>query len=175
MGAIPTVSVRRLRTSAPDAEPDLRSSDEFVVRPLRHRSGIGYRVTFDPNDFEEGREYISRLYPKRHEYRVIFCFGTPLITLLKRVPEGIDPNGPWNHANGSTFITVNNPDNNRLRHTDCIERLSAFSVVKNAHLVAADIMLGDNHDYVVSELNFCPALTIENNLRKVASHALSTR
>jgi hypothetical protein len=144
---------------------------EYVVRPLRHSQGIGYRITSDPLDFEEGKEYISRLYPKAHEYRVIFVYGTPLITLLKRVPEDIDRDGPWNHAAGSSFVTVTGPTKNRLRHFDVVEKLRAFEVVQTAHLVGADIMLGpDKSGYAVTELNFCPSITIPSNLERIRNH-----
>jgi hypothetical protein len=100
--------------------------------------------------------------------------GDPIITLRKQTPEEIDPEGPWNHAQGSFFVTINDVSRSFIRHTDVYERLSAAPVVKYAHLVAADIMMTYDHDYAVAELNFCPALTIESNLQKVASHALSS-
>jgi len=144
---------------------------DYVVRPLRHSQGIGYRLTRDPLDFEEGKEYISRLYPKAHEYRVIFVYGTPLITLLKRVPDDIDRDGPWNHAAGSSFVTVTDPTKNRLRHFDVVEKLRTFDVVQTAHLVGADIMLGpDKSGYAVTELNFCPSITIPSNLERIKQH-----
>jgi hypothetical protein len=144
---------------------------DYVVRPLRHSQGIGYRLTRDPLDFEEGKEYISRLYPKAHEYRVIFVYGTPLITLLKRVPDDIDRDGPWNHATGSSFVTVTDPTKNRLRHFDVVDKLRAFDVVQTAHLVGADIMLGpDKSGYAVTELNFCPSITIPSNLERIKQH-----
>lgn len=101
---------------------------------------------------------------------MIFCFGTPLITLYKRVPESADRDGPWNHACGSSFITVNNIDNNRLRHTDVYERLKEFDVIKHVHLCAADIMLSKRANYVVCELNFCPSITIDSNLERIKEH-----
>lgn len=154
----------------------LETGGRYVVRPLRHFGGSDYRITDDPDDFVEGQEYISRLYPKRHEYRIIFVLGQALITLYKRVPLGIDPDGPWNHASGSSFVTVTQEENNRLRRTDCVERLSQLDVVKSAHLVAADIMLGRREDgYAVCELNFCPSLTIASNLERIRTHVHQVR
>ena len=147
----------------------------WIVRPLRHSQGVGYRITEDPYDHDPQVEYVQRLYPKRFEYRIIFCLGTPLITLLKRVPDDIDPDGPWNHSNGSYFVTVHDINNNRLRHTDVYDRLLAVDVIKHAHLVAADILLGDGNDFVVTEINFAPALTIESNLQKVVQHVQASR
>jgi hypothetical protein len=148
---------------------------KYVVRPLRHSQGRDYRVTDDPKDFREMHEYISTLFPKTHEYRVIFCLGAPIITLLKRVPPDLSPEAPWNHANGSTFVTVTQEENNRLRHTSAVEALAGYAVVKHAHLVAADIMLDADKNYVIAELNFCPALTIPSNLEKVAKHVADNR
>lgn len=148
---------------------------KYIVRPLRHSQGKDYRLTSDWNDFSEGREYISELFKKNYEYRVIFCLGSPLITLIKKIPNGLSYEEPWNHANGSRFVTVENYDNNRLRKTDAIERLSNFEVIQTAHLVAADILLSGSTEYVITELNFCPALTIPNNLEKVAQHVSSHR
>ena len=72
---------------------------QFVVRPLRHTGGIGYRVTADRHDFIPGQEYISELFPKRREYRIIFVFGQPLIVLRKKPNEGVTHDLPWGHQN----------------------------------------------------------------------------
>jgi len=160
-------------TATTHTEASALTAGKFVVRPLRHSQGRDYRITDQPTDFKEQAEYISCLFPKRHEYRIIFVRGTPLITLIKKVPDGIDPDGPWNHANGSTFITVNDMNNNRLRDTDVYDVLKSVPIIKSADLVAADVLLGKKKDgYVVTELNFCPALTIENNMDLVKQHVL---
>lgn len=145
----------------------------FVVRPLRHTQGQDYRLTDDPTDYNPATHYLSKLFPKKWEYRVIYCLGSPVLTLFKRVPESLSPSLPWNHANGSSFITVNNTENNRLRHTDVYERLGVSPVVRDAHLVAADILLARNLSWCVTELNFCPSLSIPANISKVASHVLN--
>jgi len=148
---------------------------KYIVRPLRHRGGQGWRVTEDPDDYNSTSEYIQELYPKTHEYRVVFCRGTPLFTLLKKIDGEAPVDQPWNHTYGSRFITVNDPENNRLRHTDVVERLKENNVIKAAHLVGVDVMY-NKHDqtYAVAEFNFCPAITIEDNLAKVAQHVLQT-
>lgn len=135
----------------------------YVVRPLRHRSGQGWRIT-NVIDHNPRTEYLSVLFPKKYEYRVIYCKGQKVSTLLKRTPDGIDNNVPWNHGNGCFFVTVNNEDNDRLRHTDCYEKLSAHPVVANADLVAADVLLDRRNNYVVCELNFAPGITIQSTL-----------
>lgn len=146
------------------------TGEQFVVRPLRHSGGMGYRVTGDRTDFVAGTEYISELYPKRREYRVIFVFGEPLIHLRKKPNDGVDEAQPWGHAN-SRFQTINDVPGSRLARTDCVARLSSIPAVKGAHIVAADILFNAEaaQPYVCLELNFCPGLLIETNLEKVVT------
>jgi hypothetical protein len=144
---------------------------EFVVRPLRHSRGVGYRVTNDRLDFAPGTEYISELYAKRREYRVIFVFGNPLIWLRKKPGEGVDYTQPWGHHNGSFFQTINDIPRCKLSGNgiDVVPRLVACPVVRAAHIVAADILYSSKaeHQAVVLELNACPSLYIEANQAKV--------
>jgi hypothetical protein len=144
-------------------------AEEYVVRPLRHSQGQGWRLTDNPEDYDKSSEYISPLIKKEHEYRVVYCFGTPLFTLLKRRAEGLTYRDPWNHQHGSTFVTVEDPNNNRLRHTDVVERLEQVPVVQHAHLCAADVLFTKEKQAFVCELNFCPSLTIQGNVAKVVS------
>jgi hypothetical protein len=149
-------------------------SSNFIVRPLRHSSGQRYRITTERNDFIEGEEYISRVFPKSFEYRIITCFGEVISTLLKVPPPGATPEQAWNHHQGSVFKTVNNPLNNRLRHTTVYEDCLRFPIIKAAHLCGIDVLLAkDPWRYVICELNFCPSLTIENNLNKVVNYVNS--
>lgn len=137
----------------------------YVCRPLRHRGGHHFHVT---DEYSLSPEiYISALFPKKHEYRVIYCKGHKVATLYKRVPEGIGVDQPWNHTNGSYFVSVNQEDNDRLRHTNCYEKLSACSYIQHADLVAADILLDRERNYVVCELNFAPAITIPQTLESI--------
>lgn len=144
------------------------AGDKFVVRPLRHSGGLGYRVTSDRSDFNPGAEYISELFPKRREYRVIFVFGQPILYLRKKQHEGVDETQPWGAAN-SSFQTILDVPGSRLAGTDCVPRLSNIPVVRAAHIVAADVLFNHKHDpvYSVLELNFCPGIDIENNLQKI--------
>lgn len=147
----------------------------YIVRPLRHSGGQGWRLTDSPSDFREGREYIQEVYPKDHEYRIIAIRGEPLITLYKRRPEHLSFDQPWNHTNGSSFVTVHNPDNNRLRHTDIYTRIAATDLFKSLDLIGLDIMLSRRNHYVITELNLCPAITIPDNLQRIKDHVLSDR
>jgi hypothetical protein len=141
----------------------------WIVRPLRHSGGQGYRITTNATDFQHG-EYLSRVFPKDHEYRIIFVLGEPLITLYKRVPEGLSPQLPWNHANGSTFVTVNDIRKCRLSRTNIYDVLRSLPIIKYGHIIAADILWSNGNGYVICELNTCPGLTIDNNLERVASY-----
>lgn len=140
----------------------------FIVRPMRHSGGRDYKVTDSPTDFEEGKEYLSVLFPKRREYRVIFFKGSPIITLRKRTPDGLDRTAAWNHANGSVFVTVEHEINNHLLKTSVMDDLTNCPIVQNSHLIGVDILLDKgSKKYAVLEINACPALTLEHNLEKV--------
>jgi hypothetical protein len=148
-------------------------SRSYIVRPLRHSRGEGWRITEDPTDFIEGQEYIQAVYPKNHEYRVIAVRGEPLITLLKRVPEGFPRSQPWNHSNGSSFVTVVDPSNNRLRHTNVYDLIRSSQLLQSIDLAGIDIMYRREGEYAVAEVNLCPSLQIPSNLEKVARYVHS--
>lgn len=142
----------------------------WISRPLRHSGGLGYRRTEDVSDFTEGEEYIQRVYPKDREYRLIYVYGQHLITLRKKVPEGLTNDQPWNHSNGAFFQTIHHWENCRLASTDILARLQSLPIIMYAHIVAVDVMWSNSLGYSVCELNACPGLTIDNNLRKVAAY-----
>lgn len=145
-------------------------SGRYIVRPKRHRSGIGWRLTQTVTDFNEQSEYIQELYPKNHEYRVIAIRGAPIITLLKRVPDGTPRSTPWNHSCGSTFITVTDPSLDRLRHTNIYDLIQSTSLFKSMDLIGVDVLYRRDGEYAVSEINTCPALQIPSSIEKVARH-----
>jgi hypothetical protein len=152
----------------------------YVVRPLRHSQGQDYRLTRHPHDFDPNCEYLSQVFPKRWEYRIILVKGKPIITLLKKTIRSIDFNQPWNHANGSYFVTCHSYTSNRLRWTNIYDTIEQSTVLKHLHIVALDVLLADrhalglsHHPYAVCEMNFCPALTIANNLETIRSHVHS--
>lgn len=140
-------------------------SGKFVVRPMRHSGGENYRVTENMLDFNEGSEYISHLFMKKREYRIIFAFGQPLIYMRKKQNDGVGAELPWGHQN-SVFQTISDVPGSLIAQTDCVAKLTALSVIKTAHLVAADILYA-NGKYVVLELNTCPGLDIDANRAKV--------
>lgn len=158
------------RVAQSEAEAAGLAGSQFVVRPLRHARSAHYRVTQDRLDFSPGTEYISELYPKRREYRVVFVFGNPLIVLRKKPNEGVTEAEPWGHVN-SRFQTINDVPGSRLSQTDALQRLASFPVIQAAHIVAADLLYNNRHEkpWVCLELNFCPALDIDNNRAQVVS------
>jgi hypothetical protein len=91
--------------------------------------------------------------------------------MRKKPNEGVDTAAPWGHVN-SFFQTINDVPASKLAATDCITRLGAFGPVRGAHIVAADVLYNSKADqpYVVLELNFCPALDIDNNRQKVVDY-----
>ena len=145
----------------------------YIVRPLRHSQGRGWRITSNPSDFQEGREYVQEVYPKNYEYRILAVRGTPLVTLLKRRPEHLTQDQPWNHANGSTFVTVTDENNNRLRHTNVYQLIEQSQLLKGIDLCGIDVMYSRRNDYAIAEVNLCPSLEIESNLQRISNHVLS--
>jgi hypothetical protein len=155
-------------STIPREQPPTSPSGRWVVRPLRHHAGLHFRITEDPYDFTP-EEYISEFYPKNREYRVILVKGHPVATLYKSTPPGTANDIPWNHS-VSTFKTVRTFSNSFLSTTDFLSHLSACDFLKYVHLCALDILCDTrNHTrpYVLCEINFAPALSIENTLNGV--------
>lgn len=155
----------------------------YVRRPLRHHSGVGFQciqsesVISLPELIAHNNvadNYLSPLFRRTHEYRVIMHKGKVVCTILKRNDVGLNQTQAWNGANGSYFVTVRNPDNNRLRHTDIYERLENNPVLASAHLLGVDVLL--NHPerkYAISEINFCPSIEIDSNIEELKSYVES--
>jgi hypothetical protein len=101
---------------------------------------------------------------------VIFCHGDPLITLLKRKPEGASAEVAWNHQQGASFVTITKEKNDRLLRTDFYDKISKLPIITHGHIIAADVLWSDTEGYVVCELNTCPGLTIPGNLERIVNH-----
>lgn len=144
--------------------------NHFVVRPLHHSRSQNYRVTNNPLDFIPGVEYISALFLKRREYRVIYVFGKPLIYLRKKPNEGVTYEQPWGHEN-SVFKTIHDVPGSYIGASDIVGKIGNTQVVQGAHIVAADILFNPecSPPFVCLELNFCPSLTIDDNRAKVVA------
>lgn len=153
--------------------PDLATSRN-VIRPYRHMAGQGFEVvTGVPNQSRPG--YISQVFNRTHEYRVIYVFGERVATLLKRVPSALTQEQPWTHGNGVTFSHLSAPvANHRLTSRGFYSAAEAFFVTQQAHICAYDVMVSED-SYAVSELNFCPSLKVDDRIAKVAARIRAVR
>jgi hypothetical protein len=156
--------------------PDDYPADVWVRRPIRHSCGVGFEVIRGEHpEYNPNTHYISPLFPKQWEYRLVYVRGVHTVTLYKRVNEDTPPDVPWNHTHGATFVTTEDWNTCRLRHTSVLADLANNPITNNAHLVAVDVMLrnrrGGIWEYAVAEFNFCPSLSIETNLQKVIENA----
>ena len=129
----------------------------YIVRPLIHEKGQKFRRTLNEFDFTPGKEYISPIFPKTHEYRVIFVRGK--FALLQKKQNGkLGPEDCWSNV---PFTVIKDVDRAYLFvHTDVIPALLNFEFVQKADIVGVDILYNHaEHDYRICELNCCPCLT----------------
>ena len=136
----------------------------YILRPLRHTQGRDYTVQTD-GTVPQGY-YASKVFPKKHEYRILYLKGRTVTLIKKFHGDTPSPELPWNHTHGSFFVTVHNEENNRLRHTDIYQRIESFPL-KDIQFFGLDVLLkfeNDSYEYVISEMNMTPAVTIPNNL-----------
>lgn len=149
------------------------SETPLIIRPFRHMHGEDYNVINEGDYTIPSGYYGSEVYPKKNEYRVICVRGVPIITMVKKF-SGEQPavSAPWNHAQGSSFVTVSDPNNDRLRHTTFYQDLQNCPIIKELDYCGIDILVALRHNpmYNLCEINLCPALTIEDNIRKVTDH-----
>lgn len=142
----------------------------FVVRPLRHSGGEDYKVTQNPVDFVPGNEYISLVFPKQREYRILFALGKPILFWQKVPIDGQGVADGWGGEGTSSFLTIDNWDGSYLfRYTTALADLQNHGIIKTAHVVAVDIMYADK-DYRVLEYNCCPGLTINRNRKTLVDY-----
>lgn len=176
---------RRLEDMGIRTPNSYEPNGKWVVRPLNHHGGRGFEVMEQEEKPRYRGKYSSPVFNRTHEYRVVYLRGERMFTLLKRVDEGMPQDVPWNHSGGSSFVTVNNWDNNRLRHTTFFEdfegqvgwpdgRQTFFNSLESTpHLVGVDVLYNhSNRTYAVCEVNFAPGLTIENNLNAIVTKEL---
>lgn len=144
---------------------------QYVIRPHRHWGGSGWQIDTDedPVLWSSDTHYRSPLFPKRWEYRIIYFRGQQICVLLKRTEQNIPINEPWNHNNGSSFVTVHNYANNRLRDTRYYTDTEDNFLIKHSEFIGVDVMIDKDYNYAVCEINQSPAFTIESNLNHLAS------
>lgn len=146
---------------------DNTSVSAFIVRPLHHFGGHNYRITNDPNDYNPSTEYISPAFPKWREYRVFFVKGNPLLVLRKKPGPNVGTFDAWNHASGSYFQTVHDLPSSPLTQTPFLADATTHPVLRDSHLIAADVLIDQQHRYAVTEFNFSPAISIPANLEVI--------
>jgi hypothetical protein len=147
--------------------PEAYPSDTYVVRPLQHFGGHGYRLTESSTDYNPASEYIAPAFKKWREYRVVFVKGVPIIILRKKPGVDASPYEPWNHTTGSFFQTVLDTQSCKLQSSRFFSDVSTNSLIKPTHLVGVDVLLDKDLNYAITEINFAPALTIESNLEVI--------
>lgn len=146
----------------------------YVVRPLHHSQGRGWVRTDDPSHFSPGREYIQPVVQKLREFRLIYTLGSCLLLYRKRIHSEVSATEPWNHHQGSTFLTVN-PESprNYLAGHEVLEDLARNQVIQHSDLVGVDVIQDTEGQAFVLEFNSCPSLSIETSLSKVAEHIVN--
>lgn len=149
--------------------PEAYASTFYIVRPLRHFGGHDYRITEDSNDFDPATQYISPAFEKWREYRVVFVKGSPLLILRKKPGPSVGPFDAWNHASGSYFQTVLDRTESPLLQSSFLADAESVCVLRDTHLVAADVLLRSDFSYAVTEVNFSPAISIQANLEVISN------
>ncbi len=138
----------------------------YVVRPRRHEGGEGFEVVKTlPDKSRERTHYWRSLWKRDSEYRVIFIRGVKELVLLKRVPEGTSQEIPWN-AGVSSFVTVHDPEHDRLRHSLFYQKGAEFFKAYPFHFCAVDVLYREGKHRVV-EVNFSPGIMIPENFNKL--------
>lgn len=144
----------------------------YVRRPLRHEGGVGFVVTSErPSADHDAHHYWRSLWERSCEYRVFFVRGRKVLTLLKQVPDGTAQDIAWNHG-VSSFVTVHDENNDRLRHSKFYEKAQSFFAAYPFHLCAVDVLYRKQRHRVV-EVNFSPGVLIEDNLRTLTQALLN--
>ena len=144
--------------------------NRYICREAQHQRGEGYRITSDPSDIRMG-EYMSRVFPKDSEWRILYVLGKPLFAIRKYLADDVQLNTwePWTDSNRCYWMTVHQARNNRLLNTDVYDRLAALPIIKLSHIIGVDIMLAEN-TYVITEFNATPTLKVSNHLDMVAQY-----
>lgn len=149
-------------------------TEQYLFRPLRHRGGSGYTISSRTGtpfpDFS--RQYVQPVLQKKREFRIIYAFGQPILYLRKSIPDGFSPLQPWNHLQGSSFITINNFDN-FFPGISFVQRLRDSELLSKIDLVGIDVIQDYNNNSYILEFNSCPSLSIEENVNKVAEYLVN--
>jgi hypothetical protein len=128
----------------------------YVVRPLQHEKGEGYRKTDNPVDFREGADYVAPVFGKTHEYRVVFVHGK-LAFMQKKEGGDLGPADCWSNVD---FTYIRHPERAFLTlRTDFFEQVKKSFPIMNACIVGVDVLYNnDTREYRICEVNTCPTL-----------------
>jgi len=149
-------------------------AEKCVVRPKRHFGGQDFTVIPKSNAglIDESTHYASPLFERTHEYRVILVRGAPVCILTKKAPDDRTPSQeePWNHANGFRFVTCN-PGESLLERNTSMLCEQTNPLIGFFHIIGVDVLYNKyTHRWAVTEINFAPGITVENNLDKICSY-----
>lgn len=149
----------------------------YVKRPKRHHGGSDFEVISSLSDSDITKFYYDPLIRRTNEYRLIFVKGVHVLTLSKVMPDGAPIDQPWNHSNGSRFVTVNKEQTSWFKHSrsawEFLADLHAHPVVMTSHILGVDMFYNkETNSAGIFEFNFAPALEIEDNFNKVVEALL---
>lgn len=163
------------RTLGVNAEIRDLATTRTVFRPYTHMAGVGFEVLDGVPASHQCHGYISELFTRTHEYRVIYVFGERVCTLLKQIPPTLGQEEAWTFGAGATFSDIGDSVNNhRLHRLGFYEAAQAFHVTQQAHICAYDVMINET-TYAVSEVNFAPSLKLESRINKVVNRINAVR
>jgi hypothetical protein len=171
---------------------------KYVSRPLRHARGSGFEVVDFPDEagdlrtlsFDQIKEYnqenqsryLSPLFHRTHEYRIILHKGIVVATMLKRCDGQRVQESAWNADETETrYTTVRNPFFNDTATTEIYTKLSECEMLSCGHLLGIDVLLDYDHTnpeastYAVCEVNFAPSITICENIQELDHAILSAQ
>ncbi len=153
---------------------ELCSDKSYVWRPSSHRAGEGFTIVSTDTSCPAGG-YLSELFQRTHEYRVIYVLGKRLCTLMKTIPATLTQEQPWTFEAGCTFQDIGDTwTTHRLHSRGCYTALDAFYVAQLAHICAFDVMVNAT-SYAVSECNFAPSLKLPGRIQKVVNRIREVR
>lgn len=149
--------------------------DECVLRPRYHMAGQGFQIVRGDHQYDPATHYLSQLFIRTHEYRVIYVLGRRVATLIKHIPNTLTQQQPWTFTNGATFISMSSdPTTHRLHRLGFYSAAEAFHVTQQAHILAYDVMVNAD-EYAVSEVNFCPSLKVQSRIDAVVARINEAR
>lgn len=150
------------------------NNNRWIVRPHRHSGGESYQV-FDrePTEAEVGSGYVSKAFPKKYEYRVVFSYGVPIIILGKNRPEGKEWYDSWSGPDGGSFYACDEGRSRIETETNAVTELSSkIPFLSEVPLTGFDILIARDMTWCVCEMNFVPAMEHARGLERLRQNVL---